>query len=93
MKLLKFKHCNKPVDLSGTIATFAKISDTVPWKWGTVLKGTIKTKRTIFFFVKSLVMVHVALTSLNKNYKEIKSTAKSYNQIIIKKAHHLLMIL
>ena len=37
-------------------------------------------------------MVHVALTSLNKNYKEIKSTAESYNQIK-KKAHHLLMIL
>ena len=38
-------------------------------------------------------MVHVALTSLNKNYKEIKSTAESYNQITKKKAHHLLMIL
>ena len=31
-------------------------------------------------------MVHVALTSLNKNYKEIKSTAESYNQIKKKSA-------
>ena len=35
------------------------------------------------FLVKSLVTVHVTLseTSVNKNYKEIKSTAESYHQI------------
>ena len=38
------------------------------------------------FLVKSLVTAHVALSedSLNKKYKEIKSTAESYNQITTK---------
>ena len=47
------------------------------------------------FLAKSLVTAHVTLSeaSVNKNYKEVKSTAESYNKITKKKLlHHLLMI-
>ena len=44
------------------------------------------------FLAKSLVTAHVTLSeaSVNKNYKEVKSTAESYNKITKKK--YLLMI-
>ena len=47
------------------------------------------------FLVKSLVTAHVTLSEalVNKNYKEINSTAESYNKITKKILHHLLMIL
>ena len=46
------------------------------------------------FLAKSLVTAHVTLSeaSVNKNYKEVKSTAESYNKITKKILHHLLMI-
>ena len=45
------------------------------------------------FLAKSLVTAHVTLSeaSVNKNYKEVKSTAENYNKIK-KILHHLLMI-
>ena len=78
----EFEHCNKPVDLSGT--TFAKISDKVPESEVQFLREKLKEK---IFLVKSLVTAHVGLceASLNKNYKEIKSTAESHNQTLKKK--------
>ena len=56
------------------------------------LREELKQKN---IFVKSLVTAHVTLSEalVNKNYKEVKSTAESYNKITKKILHHLLMIL
>ena len=76
------KHCNKPVDLSGTIpllkSQIQSLESEVQF-----LREELKEK---MFLVKSLVTAHVTLSEalVNKNYKEIKSTAESYNKIIKK---------
>ena len=73
------KHCNKPVDLSGTIpllkSQIQSLESEVQF-----LREELKEN---FFLVKSLVTAHVTLSEalVNKNYKEIKSTAESYNKI------------
>ena len=56
------------------------------------LREELKEK---IFLVKYLVTAHVTLSEalVNKNYKEINSTAESYNKITKKRLHHLLMIL
>ena len=48
------------------------------------LREELKQKN---IFVKSLVTAHVTLSEalVNKNYKEVKSTAESYNKITKKK--------
>ena len=85
------KHCNKPVDLSGTIpllkSQIQSLESEVQF-----LREELKEK---MFLVKSLVTAHVTLSEalVNKNYKEINSTAESYNKITKKILHHLLMIL
>ena len=71
------KHCNKPVDLSGTIpllkSQIQSLKSEVQF-----FREELKEKN---FFVKSLVTAHVTLSEVlvNKNYK--KSTAESYNKI------------
>ena len=56
------------------------------------LREELKQKN---IFVKSLATAHVTLSEalVNKNYKQIKSNAESYNKIKKKRLHHLLMIL
>ena len=87
----EFKHCNKPLDLSGTIS-FLKSKIQSLESEVQFLREELKEKN---FLVKSLATARVALSevSLNKDYKEIKSTAENYNQITKKISHHLLMIL
>ena len=87
----EFKHCNKTVDLSSTIpllkSQIQSLESEVQF-----LREELKQKN---IFVKSLVTAHVTLSEalVNKNYKEINSTAESYNKITKKILHHLLMIL
>ena len=47
-----------------------------------------------FFLVKSVITANVTLSEavVNKNYKEVKSTAENYNKVTKKILHHLLMI-
>ena len=79
----EFKHCNKPVDLSGTIpllkSQIQSLESEVQF-----LREELKEK---IFLVKSLVTAHVTLSEalVNKNYKEVKSIAESYNKITKKK--------
>ena len=73
------KRCYKPVDLSGTIpllkSQIQSLESEVQF-----LREELKEK---IFLVKSLTTAHVTLSEalVNKNYKEIKSTAESYNKI------------
>ena len=55
------------------------------------LREELKEKN---FLVKSLITAHVTLSEavVKKNYKEVKSTAESYNKITKKILRHLLMI-
>ena len=87
----EFKHCNKPVDLSGAISLLKSQIQSLESELQ-FLKEELKEKK---FLVKSVVAAHVALSeaSLNKKYTIIKSAAESSNQITKKISHHLLMIL
>ena len=75
----EFKHCNKPLDLSGTIS-FLKSKIQSLESEVQFLREELKEKN---FLVKSLITAHVTLSEavVKKNYKEVKSTAESYNKI------------
>ena len=67
------------MDLSGTIPLLKSQVQSLESEIQ-LLREELKEKH---FLVKSLVTAHVTLSEalVNKNYKEIKSTAESYNKI------------
>ena len=71
----EYKHCNKPVVLSGTIPSLKSQIQSLETEVQ-FLREELNEK---MFLVKSLVTAHVTLSEalVNKNYKEVKSTAES----------------